>query len=374
MPQQHSFAVTDEQRMLAETLARFLGEANEFEVRRHRLAAASPDRLALWAGLADLGVIGALFAPEYGGFGGDARTLAVVMREIGIALAVEPLLHTAVIAGRVLRNWTDEKARLEMLESLIAGERICVLAYAPGDDPFAVPRLSATSAAEDVILGGNTACIRHAQVAHEFLVPAVLPDGSVSIYLVPAGARGLVVEAYRLMDASGAADLHFDSVRLPRSARLNLGAPTSEVLTDAIEWGILGLVAESVGIATALNDATFSYLMTRKQFGTALGNFQALQHRAADMHIALEEAIAMAGLAIESADAPLSPARSAVICAAKVVADGAGRRIGHEAIQLHGGMGVSDELRVSHYARRLAAIRAELGEADAHRLRFGDLR
>jgi alkylation response protein AidB-like acyl-CoA dehydrogenase len=145
------------------------------------------------------------------------------------------------------------------------------------------------------------------------------------------------------------------------------------VLHDALEWGLFGLAAETAGIVGALNHATFSYLNTRKQFGVPLSSFQALQHRAADMHIAAEEIAAAVDSAIESLAAPAGVIRSAVLSATKVVADLAGHRIGHEAVQMHGAMGVSDELNISHYARRLAAIRAELGGAEIHRQRFRSL-
>ena len=155
------------------------------------------------------------------------------------------------------------------------------------------------------------------------------------------------------------------------TCRLEFARPAQTILHDALEWGLLGLAAETLGIAEALNGITFRYLNTRKQFGTALAGFQALQHRCADMHIAAEELSAVLELALAAMAQPPSAQRSALVSAAKSAADAAGRRIGHEAIQLHGGMGVSDELNVSHYARRLVAIRAELGSAELHRLRFG---
>jgi alkylation response protein AidB-like acyl-CoA dehydrogenase len=368
-----SFAVTGEQQLLSENLRRLLSATNAFEARRHRLSKAPPDRLALWPALADLGVLGAAFEEVHGGFAGDARTIAVIMMELGAALAVEPYLATAVIAGRVLRHWTDEPARRQALDALIAGQDICVLAHAPGDDPFAVPRLQARRVNDAMLLSGTVQCVRHADVAHRFLVPATAEDGSICILRIAADSPGLARQPYRLIDAAGAADLVFDNARIAPQASLGFDVPASVALREAIEWGILGLAAETAGIVGALNAATFSYLTTRKQFGAVLGSFQALQHRAADMLIAAEEILAITDLAIESLQTSVSSSRSATLSAAKVVADVAGRRVGHEAVQLHGGMGVSDELSVSHYARRLVAIRAELGSAEVHRQRFGKL-
>jgi alkylation response protein AidB-like acyl-CoA dehydrogenase len=175
------------------------------------------------------------------------------------------------------------------------------------------------------------------------------------------------------MDGAGAADLQLNAVRLPPAALMTFDVSPQTVLHDALEWGLLGVSAEAAGIIGALNRATFAYLNSRKQFGASLATFQALQHRAADMFIAAEEVSAAVNHAVAALDEPPGIARSAAICAAKVTADIAGRRVGHEAVQMHGGMGVSDELNVSHYARRLATIRAELGSADTHRQRLASL-
>ncbi len=366
-----TFAATEEQGLLAESLSRLLAEANEFEARRRRLRAEPPDRMALWPQLAEMGVLGAAFDEAHGGFAGDARTIAAVMAELGVALAVEPFLASAVIAGRILQRWT-QPAAAELIETLIAGESVCVLAHDAGGDPFAAPGVTGIASSEGVVLTGTLRCVLHADVASSFLVTAII-NGATAIVHLPRETAGVSIELYRLIDSAGAGDLQLNGVHLPPEARLTFDAPAADVLHEALEWGLLGLAAETAGIAAALNKATFSYLGTRKQFGVAIGSFQALQHRAADMYIAAEEILASVDSAIEALDAPGSAGRSAAVSAAKVVADSGGRRIGHDAVQLHGGMGVSDELNVSHYARRLAAIRAELGSADIHRLRFGSL-
>jgi alkylation response protein AidB-like acyl-CoA dehydrogenase len=221
-------------------------------------------------------------------------------------------------------------------------------------------------------LTGTLRCVRHADVAAGFLVAAAA-GGVVSIHHIPRDTPGLSVHTFRLIDGAGAGELDLSSVVSPPDSWLAFDVDAAEVLQDALEWGLLGLAAEAAGIVGALNRATFAYLGNRKQFGVPLATFQALQHRAADMFIAAEEITAAVNYAIEALGTPPGAARSAAICAAKVIADGGGRRVGHEAVQLHGGMGVSDELNVSHYARRLTAIRADLGGADVHRLRFASL-
>jgi len=366
-----NFAVTEEQRQLADSVQRLLADANDFDSRRKRLAAPKPDRLALWPQLAELGVIAAAFDESHSGFAGDARTVAVVLSLLGESLAVEPYLANAVIIGRILQQSTAGAAKT-LIEASIGGQAVLVLAHDAGTDPFAAPGLRAAGGDGDIVLSGLLRCVRHADVASGFLVPAER-DGVTAIYHLPRAAPGLSLSAYRLMDGAGAADLQLHAVRLPPEALMTFDIPAQEVLDDALEWGLLGLAAEAAGIIGALNRATFSYLNSRKQFGVSLATFQALQHRAADMFIAAEEIAVAVNYAIEALTESPSPARSVAICAAKVVADVAGRRISHEAVQMHGGMGVSDELNVSHFARRLATIRAELGCADTHRQRLASL-
>jgi len=364
----NSFALTDDQIMLADNLHRLLIESNEFSRRRARLSGPNPDRTALWPALAEQGVIAAAFDELRGGFAGDARTVAVMMSEMGAALVVEPYLATAVVAGKILDQWTETSTSQQAIDAIMTGTLICALAHNAHADPSAAPLVQAAATAGSVTLSGTVRVVRHGDVAHSFLVPARAPGGTIEFYYVNRGQPGLSIESYRLIDAAGGADLRFDDVTLPASAHMSLAVPGSDALQAAQDWGILGVAAETAGIIGALNAATFSYLMTRKQFGSILGSFQALQHRAADMWIASEELLAVVELAIEAMSGAGKQNRAAIMAAAKVVADGAGRKVGNEAVQMHGGMGVSDELIVSHYFRRLAAIRGEWGSEDAHRL------
>lgn len=367
------FALTDEQRLLAENLGRLLSATHSWERRRPAPTGPSADHRPLWAVLADLGLIGAGFEERHGGFAGDARTVAVVMGGLGLGLALVPYLECAVVAGRILQASPDDAFAHESIEAITRGEEIHLLAYSPAATLVAGTTVSAARRRAGIVLNGRVSAIRYALGAQIFLVPAAGADGSLGIFRVPRATTGLELESYRLIDGSYAADLTLQEVVLGEEAMLPLAADTETVLADALEWGVMASVAETVGILSALNAATFSYLMTRKQFGAAIGTFQALQHRAADMHIAAEEAEALADAAIESFTAAPSADRSAMVSAAKVVTDRAARRIGAESVQLHGGMGVSDELIVSHYARRLIAIRHAFGGADAHRLRFGGI-
>jgi alkylation response protein AidB-like acyl-CoA dehydrogenase len=367
----HTFARTDEQQMLAQNVARLLSEEHSFEARRRPQRGSSQH--PVWPALVDLGVVGAAFDESHGGFAGDARTIAVVMAELGAALVLEPFMEAAVVAGRILQHWADDSARRAALEALIGGRWIVVLAHSPTGTSDARVSVRALQTTDRTGLTGNITCVRHAPLAGSFLIPAIAADGSTEIYQVPRECPGLVLQTYRLIDGAIAADLQLRDVAIQTAARMRFDTNAQAVIEDALEWGILASVAETAGILQALNHATFSYLMTRKQFGVPLGSFQALQHRAADMYMAAEETLAVVDEAVESFSSGPARARSALVSAAKVVADTAARRIGDDAVQMHGGMGVSDEVIVSHYARRLIALRCGLGGADAHRRRFGSL-
>jgi alkylation response protein AidB-like acyl-CoA dehydrogenase len=345
-----SLAITETQTMLRDMLSRLLDAEGDFEARRHRLSGDTPDRLALWPLFAEQGILGAAFPESFGGFGGTKRDLAVVMEEAGRKLLVEPLL-AAALCGRILQSAgeTEEIARI------IAGDRIYAFAHEEGHDPFALPSVTA---GDDHRLNGCKIVVRHGDIADALIVSANLA-GAPACFLVEANAVGIDREGYRLIDGSSAATITFTGT----PARLIAGA---DALDDALEWGLIGLAAEVSGIVAALCEATFTYLRTRQQFGVSLSSFQALQHRAADMFTAAEEIRALCGRAIDAE----GDSSSALTSASKALADEGGKRIGHDAVQLHGGMGVSDELHISHHMRRLAAIRAELGSADMHRARF----
>ena len=348
-----SFARTETQTMLADMADRLLAELNEFEERRRRLAGDAPDRMALWPAFAEQGLLGAAYPEDVGGFGGTMRDIAAIIEPVGRHLVVEPVL-SAAIAGRLL------VAAGEDIADLIAGGRLVVCAHEEGLDPFAPRRAEAARDGDGWRLTGTKTVVRHADLADAFIVSARIDDG-LGCLLVDANAAGVTRTPMRLMDGSSAATLHF--VDTPaRSLDLADG-----LFDDALTWTAAGLAVETVAIVTALCRKTFAYLSTRQQFGMPLAAFQALQHRAADMFAAAEEARALTDRAIAAIDAG---GGAALASAAKALADEAGKLIGHEAVQLHGGMGVSDELDISHYMRRLATIRATCGGAAQHRARF----
>lgn len=357
---------TDEQVLLAETLRRFAAAEGDFEARGRRLRASPPARLGLWAALAGLGAIAALIPEAWGGLGGAPEDMAVVQAALAPALMVEPLLTSGVLCARILQQ--GDATLTGLLESVIAGERILALAHGEGFDPFAPPRMACARDGDRYILDGVKPAVRHADVATDLVVGAWL-EGRVALFLAPVATGGVSLRPMRLIDGAGAADVAFEAVTLPAGARLPI-ADAAGAVTGALEWGLAGLAVETAALISAVNAATFAYLNVREQFGAKLASFQALRHAAANMAINAEEAAAMATLAIARLSDPPGAARSAALLRASLACDAAGRTASHAAIQLFGGMGVSDELIISHHARRLTALRAQIGTPDARSARL----
>ncbi len=365
-----TFAVNDTQNMIADTVRRLLATENDFESRRHRLSTAVPDRLALWPKFAELGITATLFGENFGGFGGTPRDAAVVLYEIGRSLAVEPYL-AVLAAGRILRAAGSARQAQAKIAAVLAGESITILAHDELRDPAAPPSVRATLRDGTFYLDGEQPSIRHADIADGLIVTARIADtGELGCFLLDSTEPSLRRTPQRLIDAASGAQLRFEQT--PATLLLR-GVAAQAALDDALAWQIAGLGAEGAGIVEALVSGTAEYLRTRKQFGVTLASFQALQHRLADMHIAAQELRAITETVLDQMETGTGALTAGLISALKVVLDRAGRKISHEAVQLHGGMGVSDELNISHYMRRLACIRAEAGGEVFHLSRFASI-
>ena len=348
--------LTDDQKMILETLDRAARELGDFDSRRRRLRADPPDRMALWSDVADLGALGLCHSEDMGGLGGAPRDMAVLAAGLAAALPVEPFLSVGVTAARLIEASGDTA----LAEALVSGGAVVVPALTETADPFAPVRCAATRAGDDWLLSGQKPAVRHADVATHLLVAARAEDGTLGVFLCPADARGLTRQPFRLVDDAGAADLAFEDT--PATCLIS-GADAA--VDEALDWTIAALCVETAAICQAVNTATFAYMHERKQFGMALSRFQALQFKAADMQVAATEAAAAADLAIQALERTDPADRRREVITASLAADRNGRMVTHSAVQLHGGMGVSDELSISHYARRAAAIRAQVGITEA---------
>ncbi|MGR3425150.1 MAG: acyl-CoA dehydrogenase family protein [Sagittula sp.] len=346
--------LSDEQRMILETLERAAVGANAFDARLRRLRAETPDRMALWAEISALGALGLCLPEEMGGIGGTPRDMALLPAALGAALAVEPFLAAGVTAACLLRD-TDAVTEAE---ALVAG-KVLIPALSEGADPFAPPATRAHKG-DGWMLSGAKPALRHGDVAEAFLVTARMPDGAVGLFLCAAGAPGLERSALRLVDDAGAADVTFSD-----TPALLLSADAQAIVDKALDWTVAALCVETAAICAAVAPLTFAYMAERKQFGAPLSRFQALQFKAADMQVAATEAAAAADAALIALSMDDAIARRSGVLRASLTADRCGRACTHAAVQMHGGMGVSDELVISHYARRAAAIRSQIGTEQA---------
>ncbi|WP_322092739.1 acyl-CoA dehydrogenase family protein [Paraburkholderia bannensis] len=369
-----NFQHTEDRRMLADTLNRFIAEQYGFET-RDKIARSSEGFSAdMWRRFADLGVIGALFDEADGGFGGQGFDVAVVFEALGRGLVVEPFLDTLIV-GRALAHAGDETQR-ERIASLIDGSQIAALAQDEPGSHYEASRVS-TRAEKDGdgwLLQGAKGVVQHAENADVLLVSArtsgaEFDETGISLFLVPRNAEGVKVRGYRRIDGGRAAEVTLDNVKIGADALI--GAPGSgfATLEHASGYGLIALAAEALGAMDVTRDFTLEYLRTRKQFGMPLGSFQALQHRMADLLLDIEQARSAVINAAAAVDAPRVQ-RERALSAAKYTIGHIGARVAEEAIQLHGGIGMTWELPLAHYAKRLVMIDHQLGDEDHHLARY----
>ncbi|QNE32299.1 pimeloyl-CoA dehydrogenase small subunit [Sphingomonas sp. NBWT7] len=366
-------SLSDEQAMLRDTLKRYLAQHHAFDPHRTR------DTAALWHALGrDLGVLGATLPTEAGGLGGGAVEAMVVADALGEALASVPYIETAVVAAGLLKRAGGERAAA-LLPLIAEGETRAVLAAGEADSRQALEAVatSARRSGNGWTLDGDKVVVAGAPGA-EWLIVTARTDGAprdvrgVSLFLVPADAHGISRHDYALIDGLPASDLTLRDVTLPADALLGEEGAALPLLEQARDEGIAALCAEAAGLTRKLLGDTVAYTKERKQFGQPLASFQALQHRMVDMFIAVEQATSAAYLAALHLDADAAT-RARSIAAAKATVADAVRFVGQNAVQLHGGMGMTDELAVGHYFRRATAIEQQFGAGDHHAKRYAAL-
>ena len=353
-----NFDFTEEQRALEDTVRRFIARDYSFETRRAILATPAGWSREVWRALADLGVLALNIDEEHGGLGYGPLETALVMNALGRGLLVEPYLAAAVVAPALIRRGASADFQAEWLPQIAGGEAIVIALAGKG------------LGAADGKLTGKSVTVVHGGCADLLLAVA---DGG--LYAVAPDAPGLTLRDYPLLDGQRAASIAFDrtpATQICRGGAANCGASCA-ALDDALDIGLAALCAEAVGIMDATLEATGEYLKTRRQFGQPIGRFQALQHRMADMLLHLEQARSMSWLAALRCTAADAGERRRVLSAAKVVIGNACRYIAQNAVQLHGGMGMSDELIVSHWFKRLTVIEMSFGDTDSHLRRFAAL-
>ncbi|MGB0928421.1 MAG: acyl-CoA dehydrogenase family protein [Pikeienuella sp.] len=356
------FQLSEERRMLTDTLTRFVREEYPLD-KRH--AAAKMDGgfdPAMWTQFAELGAIGALLPEEAGGFGGAGEDITVVFEALGRGLVVEPFFATGILgAGALIGAGKDD-----VLEGVISGEIHLALAHSEADARYEYSRVS-TKAEGGKITGAKTVVI-NGGTADKLIVSArssgdVDSTDGLSLYLVDAKDPGVSIRAYGMVEGGQAAEITFDGAA---GEELPGGYDRLEV---TLGRGVLALCGEALGLMEVCRDVTLDYLKQRKQFGVNLGKFQALQHRMVEMCIAIEQARSLTMLAADSLNAPRAE-REANLSAAKNLTGRVARLIAEETIQLHGGIAMTWEYSAPHYAKRLVMLDHTLGDEDFHLARF----
>lgn len=367
---------TEEQALLRSSVQRLLRDRYDFEARRKIVASEEGFSRKHWASFAELGLLAAPFSEDAGGLGGGPLATMIVMREFGRHLVVEPFLETVVLAGGLIESEASPAQRDQFIPNIISGKSIWALAWAEKGSRYDFADVTTTARREgsDYVLNGEKAVAIAAPWADYLIVSARtsghrLDSEGVSLFIVDRRAANLHLQGFKTIDGRRAAEVSLKDVRVGNDSLLGEEGGGAGALEAISERVIGALCAEAVGAMAELNSATLEYTKTRKQFGVALGTFQVLQHRMVDMFIAHQEAVSLMqhlNLGLAANESGLSRLASG----AKAKVGYAARFVADQAVQLHGGMGMSDELNVGHYFKRISSINIQYGDPAFHVLRY----
>jgi len=370
-----NFELTPEQKQLADSVSKYLINEYSFEKRKAIISSESGVSAAAWQTFADMGLTAMTLTEADNGFGGGAIDLMAVMEAMGEALVVEPFLDNVGLAGRLVSRMGSDAQRAKLLPGLIDGSERLAFAYLEQGHRYQLaPQLTlAKSNAGAWVLNGRKCLVTGAASARHLLVSALTPQGA-SLFIVDTQAAGVELNPSRTVDGFRVADVLFSNVSLHADALLGGDGAAMPFIEEATDFATALLCAEAVGAMKSANDATLDYMKQRKQFGVPIASFQALQHRMVEMYITTEQARSMAILAASKVDDKTNASgRARAVSAAKIKIADAARLVSQESVQLHGGMGMTEELKVSHTFRRLTMIAQQFGDADHHLERYADL-
>ena len=371
-----NFDFTEEQQMVRDSIARFVQDDYDWDTRKSIVASEkglSPDN---WKLFAELGWLSIPFAEEHGGFGGNIVDLSVVMEELGKGLVVEPYFPTVVLFGGLIARAGNDAQRAEWLPRVIGGDVLGGFAYVERQSRFALHDCltTATPSGDGFVLNGEKVVVFNGEQAGHLVVLARTAGEQsdrtgLSLFIVDTSAAGIDKMNYPMMDGQRVANVTFKDVALPAEALLGEEGQALALVEALVDEAIIALASEAVGIMGVLNAKTLEYAKTREQFGVAIGSYQALQHRMVDTMMAYEQCKSLLFKAL--CEYKQDPAMAAeTIHALKVLIDRNAKHVFGEAIQIHGGMGMTDELDIGHYAKRLMMINTTFGDANFHRNRF----
>ena len=368
------FDLTDEQRLLKDSVDRLIADRYDFEARKKYQREPDGWSDAVWSQYADLGLLGLPFTEAQGGFGGGPVETMIVMEAFGRGLILEPYLATVVLAGGLLRRAASAEQQGALIPGVIGGELKLAFAHLERHSRYDLADVSVTAKRDGDawVLDGTKSVVLHGDCAHRLIVTARTSGsqrdkGGVGLFLIDAKADGVSRRGYRTQDGLRAAEVMLSGVR-----GATLGDPEGALplVEQVVDEAVAALCAEAVGVMASMQQLTVEYLKTRKQFGRAIGEFQVLQHRAVDMLVAVEQARSMATFASMMATDPNPIERGRAMAAAKVQIGRSGKLVGQEAIQLHGGIGMTQEYKVGHYFKRMTMIDILFGDADTHLTRL----
>jgi alkylation response protein AidB-like acyl-CoA dehydrogenase len=372
-----NFNLSEEQTMIQDSIARFVQDSYAFDQRNATVALEHGFSAGHWQQFAELGWLSIPFAEEHGGFGGGPVDIMVIMREFGRGLVTEPFLPTVLLFGGLLQAAASDELKSDLIPQIITGEMQGAFAFVERQSRYEITDIKTRAYQQGAqwVLSGEKTVVLNAGAARKLVVLArssgeQVDANGLSLFLVDGGADGVTTTSYRLTDGREAANVVLDNV----TAEALLGGPGEgyALIRPVIDAAMLAVAADALGAMESLNAQTLEYLKTRKQFGTHIGSFQALQHRMVDMFAACENTRSLLYRAVCALDAGDEDAQRSLL-ALKVMVGRAGRLIGGEGIQMHGGMGMTEELPVGSYVKRLMIANVLFGDADHHQQRFSAL-
>ena len=374
------FSFSDEQTLLQESVSRFITNDYGFESRQKHSRSDAGYSLENWQTFAELGWLGVPFSENHGGFGGGAVETMLMMEEFGKGLVVEPYLATVVACGSALIGFGSEDQKSSFIPEIIDGSKLWALAFAEPQGRFNLADLTTTATASNgsYLLSGHKSVVINGPYANFFIV-SVRTSGEqrdetgVSLFIIPSDAKGLSRRDYPTVDGQRASELILDNVELDEASRLGEEGQGLNILQQAIDFATLAIGSEAVGCMEVLYKDTVEYCKNREQFGQPIGKFQVLQHRMVDMFMEHEQSKSLMFMAAMRWDEGYGAEAQKAVSAFKVQVGKSGKFVGQSAVQLDGGMGMTDELNIGHYFKRLTIIDTMFGNVDHHLKRFGSL-
>jgi pimeloyl-CoA dehydrogenase small subunit len=374
------FSFTEEQTLLEESVAKYIQNDYDFESRQKQVKSEDGFSRENWATFAELGWLGVPFAEEDGGFGGGAVESMLMAENFGKGLLVEPYLATVVLAGGAIKHGGNAEQKAKYLPGIVDGSTQAALAYAEPQGRFNLADLTTTASrqGDGYVLNGYKAVVMNGPAA-DILVVSARTSGDqrdeegVSVFVVDANAEGVSRRDYPTVDGMRASEVTLENVAIGADALLGDEGKGLAIIERTIDDGIIAVGAEAVGCMEVLYKDTVEYCKTREQFGQPIGKFQVLQHRMVDMFMEHEQSKSLMYMAAMRMDEGYGPEAQKAVSAFKVQVGKSGRFVGQNAVQLHGGMGMTDELNIGHYFKRLTIIDTLFGNVDYHLKRFGRL-